>query len=90
MVEMFYGTQVTNEIFSSLLDNINDLRNLVSVDIGIHRVFDTRGLTLKPCDLFGVPIPVVNNYRVNYWLTVYYPDGLSMPELIQSTKVAGP
>lgn len=61
---------------TTLLRNTDLLPNWDCLDIGIYTIFDNRCIRLTVRHLFGIPIPVDNNYRVNYWLPVDYQSGL--------------
>ena len=86
MLEMFYGSEATDKLFAGLLERVNSLENLITLDSSIHPVFNSGRLSLTPEKAIRDPIPVINDYRGGYWLSIEYPPGPCRLELIQSTK----
>ena len=86
MLEMFYGPEATDKLFARLLEPVNSLENLITLDNSIHAMFNSGSLTLTPEKARRDPIPVINDYRGGYWLNIEYPPGPRRLELIQSTK----
>ena len=72
-------------MFAGLLERVNSLENLVTLDTSIHPMFNSGALTLTPETATWDPIPVINDYTGGYWLDIAY-EGLCYTEYIQSTK----
>ena len=85
MLEMFYGSEAIDNVFAGLLERVNSLENLVTLDNSIHAMFNSGALTLTPGTATWDPIPVINDYTGGYWLDIRC-DGLPYSEYIQSTK----
>ena len=85
MLEMFYGSEATDKLFAELLERVNSLENLITLDNSIHAIFNSGALTLTPGTATWDPIPVINDYTGGYWLDIGYP-GVRYAEYIQSTK----
>ena len=89
MLEMFYGSEAIDTVFAGLLERVNSLENLVTLDSSVHAMFNSGRLTLTPETATWDPIPVINDYAGGYWLEIGYPLGMCLPEYIQSTKSLG-
>ena len=87
MLEMFYGLQSTNTLFTRLHNTINSLQNLISLDHSIHSRFITGSLILTPKTREDYPMHPLNHHTGDYWLSVDYRSKSGKPELIESTKV---
>ena len=72
MLEMFYGSEATDTMFSRLLDKVDSLENLVTLDNSIHARFNSGSFTLVPQTETRGEIPVINDYRGGYWLEIRY------------------
>ena len=83
---MFYGSEAIDAVFAGLLERVNSLENLITLDNSIHAMFNSGRLTLTPETAMRDPIPVINDYTGGYWLNISYPLGVCLPEYIQSTK----
>jgi len=90
MLEMFYGSKAIDTLFAGLLERVNSLENLVTLDKSIHAMFNSGGLALTPGTATRDPIPVINDYRGGYWLDINYDQGVCSPDFIQSTKGFSP
>jgi len=92
MLELFFGIQAIDTMFLEISGNINSLVNLVSLDNSVHSMFDNEHLMLRPLTVTGEPLSIYGNYFDDYILVVYYPQAMSMPELIQSDRliITGP
>ena len=88
MLEMFYGSEAIDAVFAELLERVNGLENLITLDNSIQAIFDSGALTLTPGTATRDPIPVINDYTGGYWLIIGY-SGLCYSEYIQSTKGVG-
>ena len=86
MLEMFYGSEATDKLFAGLLERVNSLENLITLDNSIHAMFNSGRLNLTPEKARIDPIPVIGDYRGRYWLKVQYPHGPPLPEPINLTK----
>ena len=62
MLEMFYGSEAIDNVFAGLLERVNSLENLVTLDNSIHPMFNSGALTLTPETATWDPIPVINDY----------------------------
>ena len=80
MLEMFYGSEATDTMFSRLLDKVDSLENLVTLDNSIHARFDSGSFTLVPQTETRGQIPVINDYRGGYWLDIRYTQTPFLPE----------
>ena len=85
MLDMFYSSEVIDTLFAGLLDRVDSLENLITLDNSIHAMFNSGSLTLEPGTATRDPIPVINGCTGDYWLDIDY-QGLSFSECIQSTK----
>jgi len=72
MVEMFYGSEATDNIFGGLVDQIDNLENLITIDSSIRAMLDGGKLTLTPGSSQDNWIPVINDHRGDYWLSIGY------------------
>ena len=86
MLEMFYGPEAIDTVFAGLLERVNSLENLITLDNSIQAMFNSGRLTLTPETTMRDPIPVINDYTGGYWLNIGYPLGVCLPGYIQSTK----
>ena len=62
MLEMFYGSEAIDKVFAGLLEQVNSLENLVTLDSSIHGIFNSGALALTPGTATWDPIPVINDY----------------------------
>jgi len=53
MFTLFPMVETTDTIFRNVLEEINECRNLVSLDNSIHSMFDKGALTLSPFTIGG-------------------------------------
>jgi len=88
-LDLFYGVKATDSIFDTLVANVNNLGNLVSLERTTHGMFDTGRLTLTPMTMDYVPITVFNEHSGSYFLRVNYPYGSPTSGLITSTRIVG-
>jgi len=88
MLEMFYGPKATDNIFGGLLDRIDSLQNLITVDSSIRAMLDSGKLTLTPGSSTHNQIPVINDHKGAYWLSIGYPlnGPMGTPDFIYSSK----
>ena len=89
MLELFCGTADTDKMFKEVHSSINALENLVCLEIGVHSMFDHGTLTLRPCTFDDEELSFASTHEGSYALTVNYPQGLSEPKQMQSTKISG-
>ena len=80
MLELFYGSEATDTMFSRLLDKVDSLENLVTLDNSIHAKFNSGSFTLGPQTETRGEIPVINDYRGGYWLEIRYTQTPYLPE----------
>ena len=66
MLEMFYGSEATDNFFARLLEPVNSLENLITLDNSIHAMFNSGSLILTPETATRDPLPVINDYRGGY------------------------
>jgi len=88
MMEIFFGLENTDMIFEELLDRINGLENLITLDNSVCGMLNSGNLTLIPRRSIRDRIHVINDHIGNYWLEIRYPrwPELEIPEFIRSTK----
>ena len=48
MLEMFYGSEATDKLFAGILERVNSLENLITLDSSIRAMFNSGSLTLTP------------------------------------------
>ena len=89
LVELFFGVEQTNQIFSSVARSIDSLWNLVSLDKSLHALYDSGHLVLVPVTTGGDPIPMSSSYSGTYLLQVRFPYSLSDPDLVTSSRIVG-
>lgn len=89
MLDLFCGAANTDTLFNEVHSKINGLENLVCLNVGVHSMFDHGTLTLRPSTFDGERLSIDSTYTGSYALTVNYPQGLSVPEHMQSTKISG-
>jgi len=87
MLEMFYGPESTNTLFTGLHNTINSLQNLISLDKSIYSRFITGSFILTPKTQKDYPMHPLNHYTGDYWLDIEYCSKSGKPELIESTKI---
>jgi len=80
MLEMFYGSEATDTIFSGLLDKVDSLENLVTLDNSIHAGFNSGSFTLEPETETRDQIAVINDCIGGYWLNIRYTQTPLLPE----------
>jgi len=85
MLEMFYGPESTNTLFTGVHNTIHGLENPTSLDSSIYSSFITGGLNLIPTHE-DYPIHPLSHYTGDYWLSIDYCSKSGKPELIQSTN----
>ena len=90
MLDMFFGPEAIDTLFAGLLELVDSLENLVTLDSSIHAVFNSGALTLTPRVAVWDPIPVINDYRGDYWLDIGYDHGVRSSDFIKSTKGFSP
>jgi len=88
-LDIFYGVKATDSIFDTLVANVNNLENLVSLERTTHGMFDTGYLTLTLLTMDYIPITVFNQHSGSYFLRVNYPYGSPTSGLITSTRIVG-
>ena len=86
MLEMFFGSEAIDTLFGGLLERVDSLENLITLDSSIHTMFNSGGLALTPGTATDDPIPVINDYRGSYWLDIGYGHGVRSADFIKSTK----
>ena len=86
MLDMFFGPEAIDTLFAGLLERVNSLENLVTLDSSIHAMFNSGGLALTPRTATDDPIPVINDYKGSYWLDIGYGHGVRDSDFIKSTK----
>ena len=89
MLEIFYCSEAIDAMFAGLLERVNSLENLVTLDNSIHAMFNSGALTLTPGTATWDPIPVINDYTGGYWLDIGC-ERLPYSEFIQSTRDLSP
>ena len=87
MLEMFYGREATDNLFAGVLEGIDHVENLVSLDSSINTKFANGTLTLTPQTLTDYSMHPLEDHTGDYLLSVDYTRECGSLQNIESSKV---
>jgi len=87
MLEMFYGQEATDSLFAGVLDRIDHVENLISIDSSISTIFANGTLTLTPLTLTDYSMHPLQDHTGDYLLSVDYTQECGSLQNIESSKV---
>lgn len=88
MFKIFFEVEFTRSLFDTILKDVNDLTNLISLHALIYAIYNNSSILLISFAKQNEEIRVLGNQLTNYLLNITYSKGkVTVPELITSTRI---